>query len=150
MAFLHVTMQVFMLFSFCSCTVFQSRPLHLKPGWIYEPSGKLVKMQILFQEVRDGTYDFAFLIKVPGDASAPGSWTRLWESSSYSAPCPQRHLAGGKEHEARGDSCGAGLELTYVISAHVLLTKAQEMAVPNSQQARKCRWAVCSGRRNIS
>lgn len=54
-AFLHVTIQGFMLLSSCSCTLLPSRLLHLKLECVYELPGELVKMQILFQEVLGGT-----------------------------------------------------------------------------------------------
>lgn len=75
----------------------------------------------------------------------PGS-----EKQAPKAPCHQLHLSGAKEHEACGDFCGAGLEVAYIIFAHVLFTRTQEMAVPNSWEARKFKLAMYSGRRNVS
>lgn len=52
----------------------------------------------------------------------------------------QLHLADEREKNMNhvGGFCGAGLEVTYIISAHMLLTRTQKMIAPNSWEAKKC------------
>lgn len=52
----------------------------------------------------------------------------------------QLHLADEREKNMShvGGFCGAGLEVTYIISAHMLLTRTQKMIAPNSWEAKKC------------